>query len=634
KMVDMRDNYDGTRQEPVVLPARYPNLLVNGSQGIAVGMATNIPPHNLGEVIKACLLLIDNPDATIAQLMKYIKGPDFPLGGRIVTDRRDLRNIYETGRGSIKVRAEWKPDNQQKGTNNLVVTSVPYNVETGPLMTILGDITDSKKLPQLLSVADESSEELGMRIVLELKSLSDAETVFAYLYKHTPLEQNFNYNATCLLPDEKDNLAPAQVNLQEMLSHFLKFRLTTVIKRLQYLLAQLEKRIHILEGFEIIFSGLDKAIRIIRSSQGKADAATKLMKAFPIDAVQTDAILDMALYRISELEIDRIMEELKEKRAEAKRLRILLASNKKLWKLVGTELRELGEKFGNRRRTAIGSSEEIAEFDPQAYIVKENTNVVVTRDGWLKRVGRIQSVEKLRVREGDAVLDVLPASTLDHIVFLATDGTAYTLSVQQIPASTGYGEPLSKHFKLRDGVHIISAITTDARFTLADDPPGGESPTPYLLTATEFGQVLAVSFSAFRQPSTKSGRKFCRLASGDRVVFAQLIGDEETMFLATKKARVVHFSLEDVPLLAGPGRGVKGIKLEKNDQTIGAVLLGRPSDCLKVVNANGKQLTFGQAKYNVTGRGGKGHKTSQRTGFQEVLRPDIELVDWASLENN
>ena len=634
--VEMRDSYDGSRKEATVLPARYPNLLVNGTQGIAVGMATNIPPHNLGEVIKACLMLIENPQASVAQLMKHIKGPDFPLGGRIVTDRRELRKTYESGRGAIKVRAEWKPDKLQrkKQNRNIVITSVPYGVETGPLMTILGDITDSKKLPQLISVADESSEELGMRIVLELKQASDAETVMAYLYKHTPLEQNFNYNATCLIPDEHDNLVPAQLSLQEILNQFLKFRLITVTRRIEFLLAQLEKRIHILEGFEIIFNGLDKAIRIIRRSQGKADAANRLMKAFPIDPVQTDAILEIALYRISELEIDRVIEELKEKRAEAKRLRTLLASKKKLWKLVGTELREIGEEFGNRRRTGIGSSDEIAEFDPQAYIVKENTNVVVTRDGWIKRVGRIQAVEKLRTREGDAVIEVLPASTLDHIVFFASDGTSYTLPVQSIPASTGYGEPLSKHARLKDGVQIVSAITTDPRFTPPDDPAEGESPEPYLQIATEFGQVSSISFSHFRQPSTKSGRKYCRLADGDRVVFVQLIGEHETMFLASRKARIIHFALDDVPLLTNPGRGVKGIKLEKNDQVIGAVLLGRPSDCLRVINANGKQLTFGQAKYGVTSRGGKGHKTSQRTGFREVLRPKIELVDWSSLESS
>lgn len=207
--VTMRDNYDGTRQEPTVLPARYPNLLVNGSQGIAVGMATNIPPHNLGEVIKACLHLIENPDATVANLMKYVKGPDFPMGGRIVTDRKELRETYETGRGSIKVRAEWEFDkfHNGKNQNRLVIYSVPYNVETGPLMTELGTIAESKKLPQLISAIDESSDELGLRIVLEVKHESDAENVMAYLYKRTSLEQNFGYNATCLIPGEGDMLS-------------------------------------------------------------------------------------------------------------------------------------------------------------------------------------------------------------------------------------------------------------------------------------------------------------------------------------------------------------------------------------------------------------------------------------------
>ena len=632
--VDLRDNYDGTRQEPVVLPARFPHLLVNGAQGIAVGMATNIPPHNLGEVIKACLLLIENPDSTVANLMKYVKGPDFPLGGRIVTDRKDLRETYETGRGAIKVRAEWEFDKLHKGKNQnrLVITSVPYNVETGPLMTDLGTIAESKKLPQLVSAIDESSEELGLRIVLEVKQQEDADNVMAFLYKHTALEQNFNFNATCLVPDEAGNLTPAQINLKEMLQHFLTFRLITVRKRLEYLLAQLEKRIHILEGFEIIFSGLDKALRIIRSSKGKADAAQKLMAAFPLDELQTDAILEMALYRISELEIDRIIQELQDKRAEADRLRAILASEKKLWNLVADELRELGEQFGNKRRTGIGSSEEIADFDPSAYIVKENTNVVLSSDGWVKRVGRIQSIDKMRVREGDTIVDVIPGSTLDAIVFFSDDGVAYTLAVGQIPVSSGYGEPLAKHFKLADGAKIIGGIPTDPRFTPADDPSGGETPPPYLLIATQQGQVMALSFSAFRAASTKSGRKYCRLATGDQVVFVSIIRDHQTMFLATREARVIHFELSEVPVLSGAGRGVRGIKLEDGDEVLGAVLLGRPSDCLRVVNANGNPLTFGQAKYGVTGRGGKGVKTSTRTGFREIVRPEIQLVDWAALE--
>jgi len=634
--VEMRPNYDASRTEPTVLPARFPNLLVNGTQGIAVGMATSLPPHNLVEVIKACTHLIQNPDATVANLMKYIKGPDFPLGGRIVTDRKSLREMYEEGRGSVKVRAEWRLDeeNRKQVPNRLVIYSVPYDVRTGPLMEELGAVVANRKLPQLVDVSDLSDADHGIRIVLELKAGADPETVMAYLYKHTALEQNFAYNSTCLVPDPQGVPVPARVNLVEMLRHFLDFRLATIRRRFEYVLRQLERRIHILEGFEIIFSGLDKALRLIRQSKGKADAAERLMAAYPLDAEQTDAILEMALYRISELEIDRIMEELKEKRAEAARIRGILASEKKLWNVVQEELEEVAEKFGDKRRTAIGSSEEITEFDPQAYIVRENTNVVITRDGWIKRVGRLASVESTRVREGDEVLAVIPGSTLDHVVFWSSEGVAYTMRIDQVPASSGYGEPLSKHFRLGDGASIIAAMTTDARFTPEDFTIKKEQvPGPHVLVATAQGQVLRVPFGPFRTQSTKVGRKFCRLAAGDRVVWAEMIGDATTVFLATAKARVIHFSISEVPVLNGAGKGVRGIKLEEGDTVLGGAQMTRPSDCLRVRNTSDKQLAFGQQKYTVSSRGGRGIRTSHRTGFAEILRPEIQLVDWAAIES-
>ncbi|GAB4148678.1 MAG: DNA topoisomerase IV subunit A [Planctomycetaceae bacterium] len=632
--VETRPNYDGTRDEPVVLPARFPNLLVNGTQGIAVGMATNIPPHNLGEVIKACVYLINHPDATVAKLMNSIKGPDFPLGGRVISDRRSLRKAYEEGRGSIKVRAEWKLDKERRKEvpNRLVIHSVPYGVSTGPLMETLGEIVAGRKLPQLVDVRDETNEKLGLRLVLELKSGSDPDAVMAYLYKHTALEQNFAFNTTCLVPDEHGAMVPARLSLVEMLQHFLDFRFTTVRKRFEYQLEQLLRRIHILEGMEIIFNGLDKALRIIRKSQGKQDAAQKLMKAFPLDTEQTNAILELQLYRISQLEIDHILEELEEKRAEAKRIQRILASNKRLWKVVETELNELADEFSNRRRTGIGSVEEIAEYDPQAYIIRENTNVVVTREGWLKRVGRLQKVESTRVREGDVVQDVVPGSTLENVILFASDGTAYTLPIDKIPATTGYGEPLAKHVRMADGASIVAAISTDPRFTPEDKKVRKQpTPKPYLLIATAKGQVMRLSLSGFRLPSTKVGRKFCRLRGNDKVVFTELVDDADTMFLATKNARVIHFSIDEVPILAAAGKGVIGIKLEKGDEVLGGVQLARPSDCLRVINTNGKPLSFGQQKYGVTSRGGKGVKTSQRNGFQEIVHPAIELVDWAEL---
>lgn len=633
--VDMRPNYDGRLEEPIVLPARFPHLLVNGTQGIAVGMATSIPPHNLGEVIDACVRLIHEPDVSVHNVLREIKGPDFPLGGRLVTDRKDLKQIYEEGRGAMKVRAEWRLDIEKKREvpDRIVVYSIPYGVDTGPLQQEIGTIIANRKLVQLVQVTDESDEKHGLRIVLELKPGSDPESVMAYLYKHTSLEQNFAYNSTCLVPDEHGVLVPRRVNLVEMLRYFLDFRLATVRRRFEFQLRQLRRRIHILEGFAIVFDGLDKALRIIRSSNGKQDAAQKLMKAFPLDAEQTDAILELQLYKISTLEIDQIKAELKEKRAEAKRIQDILASEKLLWGVVERELKEVAEKFGDKRRTAIGSSEEITEFDPEAYIIRENTNVVLSREGWIKRVGRLSSVESTRVREGDEVIAVVPGSTLDHAIFFSSEGIAYTLRIDQVPPSSGYGEPLSKHARLGDGASLITAITTDARFTREDFKVKGEDqPGPYVIVATAHGQVLRIPLKPFRTPSTKAGRKFCRLRPGDKVVFVELVRDATTMFLASSHARVLHFAINEVPILSGPGKGVRGMKLAVDDKVLGAALMTHARDCLRAQTTHDKELVFGQTKYETASRGGKGFKTVQRSGFARILREPIQLVDWATME--
>ncbi len=632
--VDMRLNYDATRSEPIVLPARFPNLLVNGTQGIAVGMATSIPPHNLVEVIKACVHLIANPKATTGKLMSYIKSPDFPLGGRIVSDKKTLRDAYKSGRGSIKLRGEWKvgSGNPKNTAGWIVIHSVPYGVATDALKTEIGQIIADRKLPQLLDLIDETSDDSGLRIVLETRADADPEAVMAYLYKHTPLEQNISYNATALVPDSSGGLVPRRLGLGELLRCFNDFRFDTVRRRYEFQLEQLRKRIHILEGFEILFNGLDKALKLIRQSNGKADAAKKLMKAFPLDEIRTNAILELQLYRISKLEINEIREELKEKRAEVEAIETLLRSPKRLWGVVKTELLEVAAEFGDKRRTSLGSTDEIAEFDAQTYIVRENTNVVVTRDGWVKRVGRLAKVESTRIREGDSVLSVVPASTLDNVVILSSDG-AYTLSIDQLPVSSGYGDPLSKHVKLADGVHIVNAITTDPRFTTEDTRVRGEAtPSPFLLIVTARGQVMRFSFSSFRAPSTRNGRRYCRLNSGDHVAYARLVGEGKTLFIVSREARLIHFRVRDVPVLAGPGKGVRGLKLVDGDEVLGAMQLARPSDALRIKNINDKVLSFGQTKYTVTSRGGRGVKTSQRTGFAEIVRPEIELVDWSEYE--
>lgn len=631
--VEMRPTYDAADMEPVVLPARYPALLVNGTQGIAVGMATSMSPHNLNEVTKACVHLIKNPEATTAQLMRFVKGPDFPLGGRIMTERGDIRTAYETGKGSFKIRGEWRFDHDGKKElkDTLIIHSVPYTVTTSPLLAEFGELIEARKVPQLVNVNDETNEENGLRIVLEIKPEADPEAVMAYLYRHTSLEQNFSYNATALVPDDRGGLVPRVLSLPELLRHFLDFRFETVRRRLEYQLEQLRKRIHILEGFAIVFDGLDLALKIIRASSGKKDAAVGLMDAFPLDAIQTDAILELALYKISTLEIDHIRKELKEKKAEANRIQKLLKSPGQMWDLIRTELEDVASEFGDKRRSEFGSTEEMVEFDATAYIVKENTNVVITTDAWVKRVNTLASVAKTRVRDGDSVLNVVPGSTLDNCVFFSSDGVAFTVPMDQLPVSSGYGEPLAKHARLSDGASIVWALTTDPRFVEAVDDDSKDW-GPLLLVATRMGQVLTIPFHGFRTPSTKAGRKYCRLRKGDEVVYCDLLQDQATAFLASANGRVLHFSLDEIPMLTNAGKGVRGIKLDPPDRVLGLVQLTRPSDCLRVLNSNDKELVFGQQKYQVTSRGGRGVLTSKRTQFAKIVKPEITLIDWSVME--
>jgi DNA gyrase subunit A len=638
RTVLMRPNFDNTAEEPVVLPAQFPNLLVNGAAGIAVGLATNIPPHNLGEVIKGCIHLIDNPEATTAQLLDKIKGPDFPLGGKVVTDRATLRKIYEEGTGSIKVQGEWKVEEVGK-RQQIVITSIPYGVDQSKLESDIGEIIASRKLPQLLNLVNESNEKEGLRIALEMKSGSDPNLVMAYLYKHTQLQENFAYNLTCLVPvaDEegKERTRPERLGLKAILRHFLDFRLATVRRRFEYELEQLRRRIHILEGFRIIFNALDKAIKIIRESDGKPDAAERLMKTFKLDDEQTAAILEVQLYKIAQLEIKKILDELKEKKAQAEKIEGILHSQKKLWGVIKDELNELGEKYGakDRRRTRLGSAEDAPEFDPEAYIVRENTNVVLTRDGWIKRVGRLASVEGTRVREGDEVLAVVPGSTLDHVIFFADDGTSYTMRISEVPASSGYGEPIVKFFRLADQVRIVGAVTADERFTPMDQlPANGEPAGPYLLVVTAQGQVLRTPLAPFRTASTKVGRRYVRLAEGDKVVMATVLKPEHrSIFLASADGHVLHFPIEEINILSGVGKGVIGIKLNPGDSCLGGALVHNQNDALVVETSGGKQMEFYGSRETAS-RGGKGFEAVKRTSFVRIVPPPIELIDWDKVE--
>jgi DNA gyrase subunit A len=637
--VDLRDNYTATKREPVVLPAQFPNLLVNGTSGIAVGMATNVPPHNLAEVLRACILLIENPDASVANLMEKVKGPDFPLGGKIVSDRATLRKIYETGSGSIKVQGEWKEEDLGRGRSQIVVTSIPYGVDKGELEKTIGGIIEDRKLPQVLGLSNESNDKEGMRIALEVKPNTDPNLVMAYLYKHTDLQRNFSYNVTALVPGEdgKTMVPRDGLSLKDVLRYFLDFRFATVKRRFEFQLRQLRRRIHILEGFAIIFNALDRAIKIIRESSGKPDAAEKLKAAFKLDDEQVTAVLDSQLYKIAQMEIRKILEELKEKKAEAERIEAILASKKKLWGVVKDELEKLVALFPERRKTRMASDEDVLEFDEEAYIVRENTNVVLTRNGYIKRIGRLASVETTRVQEGDEVVAVIPGSTLDHVVFFADDGTAYTMRINEVPATTGYGEPITKFFKLADRVRVVGAVTTDPRFTPPDQPekrgqPGG----PFVLVATSAGNVLRTPLTGFRTESTKAGRRFAKLDEGDKVVMARLVGDETGVMLASYGGHLIHFPVDEVNVLAGVGKGVIGIRLDDGDVCVGGTLVNDArryeANKLVVETEAGKPQEFGPLAVKSQKRGGAGSKPGVRTKFSRVVPAQIELVNWEEVD--
>ena len=396
--VDFRDNYDATLREPIVLPAALPQLLVNGSTGIAVGMATNIPPHNLREVVEALVALIDDPDLQTKDLLKYIKGPDFPTGGEILNTKRraapDLRD--RPGRRCGCARST--SSRRSAAASAVVITSIPYTTNKASLVEEIAEHILSRKLPLAVDVRDESTDDV--RVVVEMKPEASADAVMAYLFKHTSLQMNFNVNLTALVPTGRAGVGqPARLTLLELCRHFLDFRRDVVRRRLTHELGELRERLHILEGFLKLFDGVDRAIKIIRGAESRPDAQRGLMKAFDLDEVQADAILETRLYQLARLEIDKIREEQREKETRAKEIERLLKSDKALWNLVSSELRKVATEYGDARRTVLKAGAELA-YDAEAYVVHEDATVVVTRDGWMKRVGEIKDPSSTRAARG------------------------------------------------------------------------------------------------------------------------------------------------------------------------------------------------------------------------------------------
>jgi DNA gyrase subunit A len=620
--VPFRPNYDGTRTEPVVLPARIPNLLINGATGIAVGMATNIPPHNLSEVCTALVKLLDNPDLTSVQLCRYVKGPDFPTGGQMLNSPDELKQIYKTGSGAIRLRATWEAGPETRGSKMVYITSVPYTVNKSALVERIGDIASSRKLPPLLDVKDLSTDDV--RIALELKRDGDEKMVMAYLFKHTPLQTNFLVNLTCLIPTENAEVGrPERLDLHSILWHFLHFRLDVVTKRLEHELEALKKRIHILEGFEKVFDALDEIIKIVRKSEGKADAAQHIIKRFSLDAEQTDAILELKIYRLARLEILIIRKEADEKRKRARQIGGLLKNEDSRWALVREEIEAVQKQYGDPRRTTISSDEGEAEYTAEDFIVEEDNVVIISRDGWVKRQKEVKDISTTRLREGDQVLAAVAGSTRATAVFFSNFGVAYTARLADIPASTGYGEPIQRFFKLKDGERIVAALSLDPRLTGEIKPrKEGAEPRVHAVAVSSDGYSLRFSLEPFVEPSTRAGRRYAKAGEGAEFVGVARLTGGETLIAATRDARGLLTKADEVNFLSGPGRGVILIKLaSKDDRVLGFIASSGDRDLLTVETSRGAEQTISTAKYEVTGRGGKGRELLQRGQFTRIIWP-------------
>ncbi len=644
-VVDVRPNYDNTKTEPVVLPARLPLLLVNGSSGIAVGMATNIPPHNLGETVRACLKLLADPDIKDFQLVANdaVRGPDFPTGGILITSKEALREIYKTGSGTLKVRGTVEagvPEGRSK-SDKLIITAVPYGVNKASLVEQIATLVIDRKLPLLTDVQDISADDL--RIELTLKADADADKVLAYLYKNTQLQTNFSVNLTCLIPTENPEVAaPARLGLKEILWHFLHFRLSVITRRLEHELAGLEKRIHILEGFALIFDALDEIIKIIRASNGKADAATKIMKRFKqLDGVQTEAILELKLYRLAKLEINLVTDELKAKKKRANAIKKLLKDDANdttgggRWGIVRDELKEVlgthGKGDRSKRLTTIEDVGEEITYAAEDFIIAEDCHVLVTADGWVKRQREIKDPAKSRLREGDRVLACVGGSTRTTVGFFSNLGVCYTARFIDIPASTGYGEPIQKLFKLKDGEKIIAALSFDSRTLLHGEESLVEDTKnpdvcPYVhgLAATSDGYALRFGLAGLAEVSNRSGRKFARPKKEQFVVgFSPVTGDEKILAV-TAHCRAMVCRVDSVNYLGNPGKGVQLIKLGTLDKLLGFKASSGDRDLLLVETNRGAQKTISTAKYKVTGRGGKGVEIQKNGKISKIILEDIE----------
>ena len=627
--VDFAPNFDDRLKEPKVLPSAIPNLIVNGSSGIAVGMATNIPPHNVREVVQAITHLIDDPNATTAQLGKYIKGPDFPTAG-FIYGRQGIRDYQETGRGRIVMRARAViEEKESSGRSQIVITEIPYQVNKTSLVQTIVQLVRDKKLEGISDLRDESSQREGMRVVIELKRDAIPRVVLNQLYKHTTMQATFGVIMLALVPDPTTGqLVPRVLPLKDVLEHFVAHRHTVIVRRTEFDLEKALDREHILEGLKIAVDNIDAVIKLIRAAEDTPTASAQLQKRFKLSERQAEAILNMRLAKLTGLEIEKLEAELKEVRAMIKDLRGILASRERRMSILKEELETIAEKYGDERRTEITSDQ--GEFTIEDLIAEEDMVVTISHAGYIKRTSVTTYRRQRRggmgangsdLKSEDWVEHLFIGSTHDYILCFTDDGRCFWLKVHEIPQAgrSARGKPI---------VNLIN-VSPDTKIS-AMLPVREFSDTQYLLFATRNGTVKKTALSQYSNVRT-TGIKAIKIEDQDELIEVKITNGQNDVVLATRHGLSIRFHESDVRQMGRDTTGVKGIELRKDDALIGMVVIQRDA-ALLVVTERGMGKCSPIDDYRVQKRGGKGIITvnrTERTGaavsIKEVL-PTDELM--------
>ena len=603
--VDFDPNFDGEEEEPRVLPARFPNLLVNGSNGIAVGMATSIPPHNLGEVIDASVELIDNPDATVDDLLKHVKGPDFPTGAMIM-GKTPMKEAYRTGQGKVLVRSVSEIEELSHGKQQIVVTEIPYQVNKARLIEKIAEMVKDKKVDGISAIRDESNRK-GMRIVIELKKDANANIILNRLYKHTQLQDSVSMIMLALVDGK-----PKICNLKDMLVEYLKHQKEVVTRRTIYDKKKAEARAHILEGLRIALDNIDEIIKIIRTSYN--DAKERLMERFSLSEIQAQAILDMQLRRLQGLEKEKIENEYQELLKKIAYYNELLSDVHKLMGVIKTELLEIKDKWGDKRRTKIKADAQ--EIDEEDLIQEENVCITLTHLGYVKRVPvdtyRAQKrggkgITGLTTKENDFVKDLIMTSTHDYLMFFTNTGKAHKIKAYEIPeaARTAKGIPIVNFLNLMSRERVTAVI-----------PIREFSEDQYLIGVTKQGIIKKTSLSNF-DTNRKTGLIAMNLKDGDELIGIQQTTGRNNVIIVTKHGKCICFSEDDVRPMGRIAGGVRAINLEKDDEVVSMQLV-EPGQELLVVTRNGYGKRTRVEDYKIQVRGGKGLLTYDKAKFKKT----------------